>query len=447
MAKSKAKQPPKRSKRVARSKKVGHHHDPLEFPKGFLWGAATSAHQVEGNNIHNDWWAWEQRKGSIETGEVSGRATDHYNRYEEDFELAQKLHHNAHRLSVEWSRIEPEEGQWDWDEVEHYRDVLQSLKERGMSPAVTLHHFTSPQWIALKGGWANDETPLLFARYAEFLAEHLGEYVDHWITINEPMIYITQCYRQAVWPPQDKNRWRMVKAFRNMVRGHKMAYREIHAELGKQKREASVGIAKNVISMESYHDSFADYLFIRFSEYVWNHLFFSKTRRYHDFIGVNYYLHQRVRRDGNTRFHLVDVRKDEQRETSSLGWEVYAPGFFDALMDMSRYKKPIFITENGIAADNDDKRSRFIVSHLKEMYHAIKAGVDVRGYFHWSLLDNFEWDKGFTPRFGLVDVNYNTFKRTPRPSAYVYANICKDNAISHDLLRFIGHGVHKEKRS
>ncbi|MFC1598077.1 glycoside hydrolase family 1 protein [Patescibacteria group bacterium] len=439
--KTKAQQKPKPLK----PKKKGHQHEPLAFPNGFLWGASTSAHQVEGNNINNDWWEWEQKKDHVKNGDKSGIATDHYNRFTEDFELAAGMNHNAHRFSIEWSRIEPQEGKWDMNEVKHYRQVLRELRKNKLKPMVTLFHFTLPVWVANKGGWANAEIPKFFARYAEFIAKELGKQVDFWVTINEPAIYIGQAYVSVNWPPQEKSAWKAALAFKNLAKGHKLAYTAIHKQMKKQKRTAEVGISKNTLSIFSYRNKFFDYLYVRASEFIWNELFYSLTKRTHDFIGLNYYFVQRVRRGEDGRFIFVDVRKEERREISDLGWEVYAPGLFDVLLEFKKYKKPIYITENGIATTNDDKRSRYIVAHLKELYHAIQAGIDVRGYFHWSLLDNFEWNSGFDPRFGLLEVNYKTLKRKVRPSAKVYARIAKENKIPHSLLRFIGHGVKKEK--
>ncbi len=438
------------SKKPAKKKKKHdeHSHGPLKFPRGFLWGAATSAHQVEGGNIHNDWWLWEQKKGNVKNNDQSGKATDHYNRYEEDFDWAKSLDHNAHRLSIEWSRIEPEEGKWNFDEVAHYRNVLKALRKRKLKAMLTLHHFTNPAWIAKQGGWNNSDTPRYFARYATFIAEHLGEYVDFWVTINEPIIYIGQGYGMADWPPQRKSFFAAAGAFLRLSKGHQLAYKAIHAQLDekgrkkKRKKIVQVGIAKNQLSITMYRNRFIDYLYVRVSEFVWNDLFFLWTRlKYFDFIGVNYYFHQRVKRAKGRGFIYVDVRSEEKRESSDLGWEVFAPGLFNVLMDLRKYKKPMYVTENGISTTNDDKRVRYIVVHLKELYHALEAGLDVKGYFHWSLLDNFEWSQGFTPRFGLIEVNYKTFKRTPRPSAFIYSQICRDNEIDHELLRFLGHGV------
>lgn len=418
----------------------GHTHEPLRFPRGFLWGSATSAYQVEGNNAQSDWWEWEQKKGHVAHNERSRMACDHYNRYEEDFDLAKQYHQNSHRLSIEWSRIEPAPGEWNWEEVEHYRAVLRALKKRRISVMLTLHHFTNPLWFVALGGWEHPDAPRLFARYAEFIAEHLGEYVDTWITINEPLVYIAESYVVGEWPPQYRSYWRALRVFRRLVRAHRLAYHEIHAEMKKQKRVASVGTAQNLISLVAYQNTVLNFLYVRVSELVWNELFLRLTRHTHDFIGVNYYFHQRVNRKESGGFLYVDVRK-EKRESSDLGWEVFAPGIFDVLIRLGRYHTPVYITENGIAAVNDDRRIRFILSHLKEVYHAIHAGVDVRGYFYWSLLDNFEWDKGFGPRFGLIEVDYKTMKRIPRPSMLIYGQIAEHNGIDHSLMRFLGHGV------
>ncbi len=432
----------KKSQRAKR-KVAGHSHQPLLFPKGFLWGTSTSSHQVEGNNTNNDWWAWEHGRGKKRVAEPSGAAANQYELYENDFDIIADMHNNAHRLSIEWSRIEPEEGQWNWIEVEHYRKVLQALKKRNIKVMLTLHHFTNPIWLAKQGGWEQRRTAELFARYAEFIAEHLGEYVDFWITINEPLVYVSESYMLGKWPPAKKSIWKTAKVFFTMARAHRLAYREIHAEMHKQHRIARVGIAKNVVSLVSYRKKFIDYVYVRVSEYVWNNFFFSRTRGTHDYLGVNYYFHNRVKRDKGGKLVFVDVRQ-EDRDRSDLGWEIYAPGLFDVLLELQRYGLPIYITENGLAAINDHKRTRFIVAHVKELYHAIKAGMDVRGYFHWSLLDNYEWDKGFEPRFGLIAVDYETQKRTIRPSARVYARICEENAITHEILRYLGHGAHEE---
>jgi beta-glucosidase len=418
-----------------------HIHETRKFPEGFLWGAATSAHQVEGNNKNNDWHQWEQQ-GHILDGQVSGKACEHYFRYEEDFTLAAEMGNNAHRLSLEWSRIEPRAGEFDLDQVLHYRRVLEALKKRGLKTMVTLWHFTLPVWIAERGGWKSSETRHHFIRYAEFIARELGDVIDIWLTINEPMIYLSQTYGTGAWPPGQKNIWYFLRAFLNLTRTHKQVYRRLHRILDTNTERIKVGIAKNVVTYEPYRRySEIDALFIRIMDRLFNHQFFLWTRGHHDFIGINYYFHYRIKYRPTKATQFFFEVHTENREVSDLGWEIYPSGIFEAIMSFSRYKLPIYITENGIASADDGKRPRFLVSMIKEIYHAIKAGADVRGYFHWSLLDNFEWEKGFAGRFGLIAVDFRTQKRTPRRSYYVYQDICRENGLRHELLRFAGHGV------
>ena len=420
-----------------------HIHETRKFPDGFLWGAATAAHQVEGGCDNCDWAAWERIPGHILDGTVTGRCTDHFNRYEQDFDLAKSLSQNAHRFSVEWSRIEPQDGQWDFDAVAHYRHVLEALRARGLKSLVTLWHFTLPKWFADQGGWESGQAIEKFRRYAAFVARELGDLVDYWNTVNEPNIYLVQSYGAGGWPPGVRNFPRLVHVFGKICRAHQAAYRAIHETLDGRGRPVQVGVAMNVITYEPYRRySIMDNIFIYIADRLFNRQFFLWTgRKTHDYIGINYYFHYRVRylpRKAAQFFYEVHT---ENRETSDLGWEINAQAIFDAIMAVNRYRKPIIITEHGVASADDAKRPRVIINALKEVYHAIQAGADVRGYFHWSLLDNYEWEKGFSGRFGLVAIDYQTLKRTPRRSAYVYADICRENGIPHDLLHFVGHGV------
>lgn len=410
----------------------------MHFPNGFLWGSATSAHQVEGWNDNNDWWQWEHRAGTIADGQLSGRSTDHYHRFKEDFDIVQQLEQNIHRLSIEWSRIEPSMGQFDQDQIDHYKQVLSDLKQRGIQTMVTLHHFTNPRWFAKMGAFEKRKNIDLFLRYVKRVVLELQPFVDYWITINEPNVYVLMSYLLGAWPPGNTGKRLGYKVYKNLAVAHKRAYHLIHDLL--RTESVSVGYANHVISFApENHHSLVEWCVVRFMDWIWNHFFIERTKGTHDFLGMNYYVHRRLRRSslGNIR-DLVDG-VDEGREQSDLDWEIFPPGLYDALLDMDEYHLPIFITENGISTLNDDRRSRYIVSYLKELYHAIQSGVNVKGYFYWSLLDNFEWDKGFKARFGLVDVDFATLNRRIRSSAFVYKRICKENAIHHDLLRFIGH--------
>lgn len=416
--------------------KAKHDHVTMNFPKGFLWGAATSAHQVEGNNINNDWWEWETRVQPPH--KRSGAASDQYNRYEQDFELAKKLGHNAHRLSVEWSRIEPEEGKFNQAEIDHYKMVLKSLKERGMAVCLTLHHFTNPLWFSQMGGWENIQSAKFFERFVKRVVPEFDGYVDLWITINEPAILAWAGYLGSKFPPQKSSKLSAIKVMWNLAQAHKKAYRVIHKFVS----NAHVGIAHNVISYNIFHrHSIQEAAVEWFFDIVNNHTIYKLTGRTHDFLGLNYYYNQYISFNGQSRIpNLVDMQ-DIKKDVSDLGWEIYPEGMFNVLLDMSDYHLPIYITENGIASTNDDRRVRFLLSYLKEVFHALNMGCSIKGYFHWSLIDNFEWADGFEPRFGLVEVDFKTQKRTPRPSALVYKEIIENNGIPHYLLKLLGHGI------
>lgn len=415
-------------------------HQTLYFPKAFLWGASTSAHQVEGNNIFNDWWQWEMKS---KKRRHSGKACNQRKLYDKDFHLAQELHQNAHRFSIEWSRIEPREGSWDINAVEYYKNIIRSLRKKHIEPFVTLHHFTNPSWFIQKGGWANPVSQYYFSRYIRFIVNELGRDVNFWITINEPLVYSTMSYLAGIWPPEKKSYWLMFQSYKNLIRAHKKAYRIIHSIYKKKLwGKPNIGIASNSVSIYSYKKhSFFNWIFGLVGDWIWNHSFFTFSRKYHDFIGVNYYFHYRVRDLHFKTLRFYVEARQEHREMSSVGWEVYPQGIFDVLIDMNSYQLPIYITENGIATTNESKRSRYLVSYLKEVYHAIQAGADVRGYFYWSLIDNFEWEKGFQPKFGLVAVNYKNFKRTPRRAAFIYSKICQSNSMPHSFLKYLGHSV------
>ncbi len=418
-----------------------HEHASLIFPKDFLWGTATSAHQVEGNNFFNDWWDWEIRHQPLSMR--SGRACDQYHLYEKDFNLARSLGHNAHRLSIEWSRIEPEEGKFDEAEIEHYVKLLKYLKSLNFKVMLTLWHFTLPKWLADRGGWENGKTVDYFIRFVEKIVPKLKDDIDLWITINEPGVAVSQGYLVAVWPPQKKSKWAALKAYWNMTQAHKKAYKIIHRLVP----DAQVGIANNLASFDAFHHhSVLEGISEWGLDIINNHLFYKLTGMgTHDFLGINYYFNQYISFSGKSRFpSLVDI-STTKKDVSDMGWEIYPEGMFDILMDFSDYHKPMYITENGLASTNDDRRVRFLLSYLKEIYHAIQTGADVKGYFHWSLIDNFEWTDGFTPRFGLMEVDYSTQKRIPRPSAYVYQEIIKHNGIEHKMLKLLGHGLNVEE--
>lgn len=382
--------------------------------KDFLYGAATSAHQVEGNNIHSDWWAWEQRTPGATK---SGKAVDHWNRYPEDFALAKSLGHTAHRLSIEWSRIEPAPGTWNKQATDHYRNVLEELKQQGLATFVTLHHFTNPGWLADRGGWEHARTPELFDRYVRYIAQHLSGLVDFWITINEPMVYATQSYWQAKWPPGKHSFVGMMRVVQRMARAHRLAYRTLHHTTP----DIPVGFAKHLVAYLPEHIGQLDDRVVAGLEDWWfNHRFFSMTGGAYDFIGVNYYFPRKL------RVHVFPPSVHKlpwSGPVTDLGWPINPNGLTHVLLHMKQYGKPVYITENGLADADDSRRADYLRDHLRAIEQAQAQGVDVRGYLHWSLLDNFEWADGFNPRFGLIEVDYHTMQRKVRPSAQVYKAI------------------------
>ena len=406
-----------------------------KFPKGFLWGASTSAHQVEGGN-HNDWSEWEKTNAEHLANQaktywqqwqqekfpemltpenyISGHATDHYHRYGEDFKLAKEFGHNATRFSIEWSRVEPEEGRFDENEIEHYRNVVRACLENGLEPFVTLWHWPVPLWLRDKKGVESDEFPKLFALYAERMVLELKE-VKFWLTLNEPEIYASQSYLKGARPPQKKSIFALFKVMDRLTKTHILAYKAMKAV----NPTIEIGIAKNNIWFEA--SDFLSVLPAKVANWFWNHLFLIHIRKHQDFIGLNHYFNNRI------RFGMFGRNKNEK--ISDMGWELYPEALYRVIMDLRRYNKPIYITENGVADKGDKFRSWFIEESLRNAERAIAEGADVRGYLYWSLLDNFEWDKGFWPRFGLIEVNHKTLERKPRPSAYAYKKIIEANGL------------------
>ncbi len=424
-----------------------------KFPNNFKWGSATSAHQIEGDN-HNDWTEWERSesrlkelkaKGLKPDDFISGKACDSYNRYEEDFDIAKKLNQNIHRFSIEWSRIEPEEGRFNEKEMQHYINVVKALRDRGIEPMITLWHFTNPIWFAQKGGFLNVDSPKYFTRYVKYVVEHLKDQVGLWITFNEATtVYGYYSYIKGLWPPHYKSLFKWRRASGNIIKAHIQAYSEIKKiydqspvdpesfeveprgflEVRPRDKVTShnveVGIAEGTAFPVS-GDDFYQTIIGKLYNYHRNLYFLSKAFPHYDFIGVNYYKIDRL--PGSEKV------LSKQEIMFEKGWEIYPQGVYHVLKMLQKFKKPVFITENGIADSTDQKREKFIKDHLYWIHKAINDGVDVRGYLYWSLLDNFEIIDGYKARFGLVEVDYNTFERHIRPSAWEYKRICETNSL------------------
>jgi len=418
----------------------------MTFPKGFLWGTATAAHQVEGGNHLNDWWAWEQVPGHIKSGDRSDPACDHYQRFRQDFDLLKALHQNAHRLSIEWSRVEPQPGAFSTIELGHYAEVLRALRERGLEPVVTLHHFTNPTWIAQAGGWESAETAERFARYAERVIAELGSLARYWVTINEPTVIAYQGYIKGDWPPgKHYDLDRVARVLVTLLRGHWLAYERIKS----RQPELQLGLAHHLRVFDPARPWMPlDRAVAAVFERIFNgtilktlgrgRMVFPLTRvdrsrgprPSQDFIGVNYYTRELVRFNRHYREELFGERVlPAAAPRSDLNWEIYPEGLYRLLRSLRRERLPILVTENGIADAADTMRPAYLRTHLAAVQRAIDAGAAVRGYFHWTCFDNFEWAEGYGAKFGLIASDPATQERRLRPSARLYAEICRTNAL------------------
>ena len=429
--------------------------EPLDFPPGFIWGAATAAHQVEGGNDNNDWWDWEQTPGHIKNGDTSGVACDWWKggRYVGDFDLAKSLGQNAHRLSVEWSRIEPREGEWNADAFAFYRRVLGALQERNIEPLVSLHHFANPRWLAAQGGWETAAVVPLFERYAAKVVKELGDLCDFWVTINEPIVYTFSGYIDGIWPPGKRDLFLGFRVLANMVRGHGAAYQAIH----NLQPNARVGVAHHLVrflpaNANSRLDRWAASLRDRMANRLYFHALVDGQLRFpmsgrvpaavdsQDYIGVNYYFAEHCAFDlGNSgQLFTRGIKPEWNAPVPSFARTIHPAGLYDFLAEFSALGKPIYVTESGLFDLGDDTQSRYLVSHLAQVQRATAAGLPVKGYFYWTLVDNFEWAEGYSARFGLYHLDVPTQTRTPRHSAQVYARIAHANSIPEELIEKYG---------
>lgn len=418
----------------------------IDFPPGFLWGTAVSAHQVEGDNVHSDWWAYEQVPGHIQRNEKSGRACDHFTRFEEDLDLCARMNTNAFRFSIEWSRIVPREGVIDEAAVDHYHRVLDACDARGIAPFVTAHHFTVPRWFILRGGFADRANLGAWERWCELLADRFGARVRWWCTLNEPAIYAMMSYLFGYFSPGEKNPRVFARVMHNLLTAHAIAYHTLRSA----NPNARVGLVKNMPFYTPYHPANPfDRLSAWQHDRLYNEFWLGGIRDGRaarplgdgrvvpglagstDFWGLNYYNQSRCRWCWPIRTHNAG---DGHRMTQTA-WAPYPPGLAANLARLAKFGLPIYITENGIATDDDARRRAYIIEHLRQVRLAIDAGADVRGYFYWSLLDNFEWEDGWAPKFGLVAVDRETFSRAPKPSADLYGRIAKRNGIDAEWLR------------
>ena len=401
----------------------------FKFPEGFLWGAAGSAYQTEGGNVNSDWWSWEhsikrmdelKRLGKNSLDYFSGQACDFWNRYEEDFKLARQLNHNSIRIGVEWSRIEPRPGEFNEQALEQYEKMLRSAKTNGLTVFLTLHHFTVPFWFLKKGAFTKRANLFPFLNFAKLIAERLGEYVDFWITINEPEVYATHAYLFGWFPPEAKNLWKCIKVVNNLIHAHNSVSKILKHHTGKP-----VSIAYHLNDFQPV--GWVSELSTVLAHYLSNEYILNRTIDACDFIGVNYYNHHHV--------GLFGFRKHSHshHDITDLGWSIHPDGLERVLLNLRKYNKTVYITENGLADAKDTKREKYIKDHVFYAHKALQQGVDLRGYLYWSLIDNFEWHEGFTPRFGLIEIDrQDLLRRKVRYSATQFAEICKNNCLEYD---------------
>lgn len=423
-------------------------NQPRVFPSTFLWGSAVSGHQIEGVNKHSDWWHWEL---ATDGQPESGQAVDYWHRFEEDHALLEEMGHQSFRLGIEWARIEPQCGEFDLHALAHYRLILASLRRHKIKICLTLHHWVLPKWIADQGDWLNPKTVTYFERYARFIIKELGGFPTVWITLNEPMVALLAGNISGDFPPQRRSLRAFRKAARHMLTAHARAYKAIH----EHRASARVGIAMAYPYFEAsgskgiagWYERVAETVTRRLMFRAWDHSIqtgkldcylgrgsIAGLKESLDFCGINYYFRITLKASlthWKTGFIQIDSVPDGT-ETTDLGWQIYPPGLGQIIREVwARFNKPIFITENGLADAQDEKRAAFIDAHLGEIHAALQQGIPVEGYFHWSFLDNFEWKEGFEPKFGLVAVDLldPELRRTPRASANHYSQIIKTNTV------------------
>ena len=373
------------------------------FPDGFAWGTATAAHQVEGGNWNNDWWEWEHRSGT-NCAEPSGDACDHFHRYPSDIAMLAGLGFGAYRFSVEWSRVEPEDGEFSRAALDHYRRMCEACRDHGIEPIVTFHHFTTPRWVAARGGWANPQTADLFARYCHRTAAHLGDLIGRACTINEPNIVATLGYGTGQFPPGQADPERRLAANDVFIAAHRVGADAI--------KQAAPHVRTGLtLSMRDYqaHDDGGDLV----EQLRWPMQdVFLEAARGDDFVGIQTYTRERIGSEG-------PLAPEPGAELTAMGYEFWPEALAATLRRAWKLTDgvPVLITENGVAVEDDERRIAYVGRALDAVLGAIADGVAVEGYLYWSALDNFEWQHGYAPRFGLISVDRATQERTPKPSA------------------------------
>lgn len=427
------------------------------LPSGFMLGTSTAAHQVEGG-LENDWTVWERGqwpdgRPHIRDHSVSGAATNSWNLFDEDMRLMERLGSNAYRFSVEWARLQPTPDTWDEAALERYRQWAHALRQKGITPLVTLYHFTLPTWVADAGGWENPATLDAFEAYVARVAEALGGDVDWWCTINEPNVYAVLGYLDGEYPPGKQDMKATAEVLANLIEAHARAARQLRAkdtvDADGDGFATRIGLAHHVRVFQPATGSAADTLVAGLTDSFFNESVPDalRTGRIHlsvpgqvnlerevadlkdsiDYFGINYYTRDYVRQYfGEPSLSRQYVPRG--RERNDLGWEIYPEGLYLFLMRYAKFGLPLIVTENGIADTDGEQRPYYLQSHVYAVEQAVAKGADVRGYFHWSLLDNFEWEEGYEPKFGLFSVDLESPEKTrsETPAVATFQDIARN---------------------
>jgi beta-glucosidase len=388
----------------------------LSFPDGFLWGAATAAHQVEGGNWNNDWWAWEHAP-ETKCVEPSADACDHFWRYPDDIELLRDLGFGAYRFSLEWSRIEPEDGEFSIAALDHYARMIESCRDHALVPVVTYHHFTSPRWLAARGGWLAPEVVDRFARFCERATAHFGNEVGIGCTINEPNVVSFMGFIAGEFAPGHNDLGEYATVNEHMVAAHRKAYDAIKAGPGDFPLGQTLSMSDWAVP-DGAEEVFARVRHMHEDQFL-------EASRGDDYVGVQAYTRTRLGPDG-----IPIGPEDGVPVVESMGYEFWPRAVEVAVRHaIAVAGTPVYVTESGIGTDDDAQRIEYVTGALEGVGRCIEDDLDVRGYFYWSLLDNFEWALGYGPRFGLISVDRATQERTPKPSAAWLGEIARTNTL------------------
>ena len=390
------------------------------FPQGFRWGTATAAHQVEGGNWNNDWWAWEHAPNSP-CEEPSGDACDQLNRYDSDIALCAALGFDNYRFSIEWSRIEPEPGEFSIAALDHYRRVLASCHAHGIEPVVTFHHFTTPRWVVAEGGWHTSSTVDRFLRFAEKSVNHLGDLIGTACTINEPNIVSFVGYQMGFFPPGSTDDAEFAAANANFIDAHRRVVPVLKGGPG----DFPVGLTLSMADYQPVPPDDADAIARRDHVRAVSEDQFLDIVRDDDFLGVQVYSRTRVGANSV-------LGGEEGVPTLPMGYEFWPESLGACLRrawDYTGGSVPLLVTENGIGTNDDPQRIEYVQRALEGVLACIDDGIDVRGYTYWSLMDNFEWAFGYRPRVGIIAVDRATQRRTVKPSGEWLSTIVRANAL------------------